>query len=124
MSGRNARTAALAVLVCLIADPAVADGRINVRFDFSRTDVEGAYNHVEVSWPGVEVDFEKEFASPVLSGFSLGLRRESFYGFTGFGSARDVRRWDEGTYLMVRMYRTFALASNRSWSVGPAIAVL
>ena len=59
----------------------------------------------------------------MLSGFALGLRRELFYGFTGFGTDRDVPRWDEGTYLVFRMYRTFDL-SARSWSIGPSFAIL
>jgi hypothetical protein len=120
-----ARTVAIAALICLLPRHAFPDGRVNFRIDFSDTDVQGAYNDVGLSWQGVEVEFEKEFTKSkvVLSGFSLGLRRELFYGFTGFGTDKDVRRWDEGTYLVFRMYRTFDL-SNRSWSIGPSFAIL
>ena len=121
----NARTVAIAALFCLLPRYGFSDGRINFRIDFSNTDVQGAYNDVGLSWQGVEVELEKEFTKSkvVLSGFSLGLRRELFYGFTGFGTDKNVRRWDEGTYLLLRMFRTFDL-SNRSWSIGPSIAIL
>lgn len=119
------RTVAIAALIFLLPRHGFSDGRINFRIDFSNTDVQGAYNDVGLSWQGVEVELEKEFTKSkvVLSGFSLGLRRELFYGFTGFGTDKNVRRWDEGTYLLFRMYRTFDL-SNRSWSIGPSIAIL
>ena len=121
----NARTVAIAALICLLPRHGFSDGRINFRIDFSDTDVPGAYNDVGLSWQGVEVELEKEFTKSkvVLSGFSLGLRRELFYGFTGFGTEKNVRRWDEGTYLVFRMFRTFD-SSNRSWSIGPSIAIL
>jgi hypothetical protein len=120
-----ARTVAIAALICLFPRHAFPDGRVNFRIDFSNTDVQGAYNDVGLSWQGVEVELEQEFkkSKVVLSGFSLGLRRELFYGFTGFGTEKDVRRWDEGTYLVFRMNRTFDL-SNRSWSIGPSFAIL
>src|SRR5215204_2933598 len=121
-----ARTLALAALLCFIPRFAFPDGRINFRIDFSRADVDGAYNDVGLSWQGVEVELEKEFTKSkvVLSGFALGLRRELFYGFTGFGNDKDVRRWDEGTYLFFRMYRTFDVSSNRSWTIGPSFTIL
>jgi hypothetical protein len=121
----NVRTVAIAALIFLLPRHGFSDGRINFRIDFSNTDVQGAYNDVGLSWQGVEVELEKEFTKSkvVLSGFSLGLRRELFYGFTGFGTDKNVRRWDEGTYLLFRMYRTFDL-SNRSWSIGPSLAIL
>ena len=122
----TARIAALAVLLCVLPRPALADGRINFRIDFSRTSVEGAYNNVGLDWQGLEVEFEKEFKTNkvVLSGFSLGLRRELFYGFTGFGTDKNVRRWDEGTYLMLRLFRTFDVSGNKSWSIGPSFSIL
>jgi len=120
-----ARTVAIAALMCLLPRPAFPDGRVNFRIDFSNTDVQGADNDVGLSWQGVEVELEKEFTKSkvVLSGFALGLRRELFYGFTGFGNDKNVRRWDEGTYLVLRMFRTFDL-SNKSWSIGPSVAIL
>jgi hypothetical protein len=120
-----ARTVAIAALLCLFPRPAFPDGRINFRIDFSDTDVQGADNDVGLSWQGVEVELEKEFTKSkvVLSGFALGLRRELFYGFTGFGNDTNVRRWDEGTYLVLRMFRTFDL-SNKSWSIGPSVSIL
>src|SRR5262249_55209657 len=60
----------------------------------------------------------------VLSGFSLGVRRELFDAFTSFGQARGSRRWDEGTYLTLRLYRYFDVSSDRSWSIGPSFAIL
>jgi hypothetical protein len=118
-------TAVLATLIILIPGYAHADGRINGRIDFSRTTVEGAYNDVGLGWQGFEVELENEFDKHkvVLSGFSIGIRRDPFYGFTAFGATRGVHRWDEGTYLMFRMYRHFDL-SDRKWSIGPSVALL
>ena len=100
-----ARTVAIAALMCLLPRAAFPDGRINFRIDFSNTDVQGPDNDVALSWQGVEVELEKEFTKSkvVLSGFALGLRRELFYGFTGFGNDKNVRRWDEGTYLLLSL---------------------
>jgi len=99
--------AVIALLIVLLTRPATAYGRINGRMDFSRTSVDGAYNDVGLGWQGLEVELENEFKAPkiVLSGFSFGIRRELFNGFSGFGTQRNVHRWDEGTYLMFRMYR-------------------
>ncbi|HEY7169343.1 MAG TPA: hypothetical protein VH417_00780 [Vicinamibacterales bacterium] len=115
---------AIATLLVLVPRPAYPDGRINGRMDFSRTSVEGAYNDVGLGWQGLEVELENEFKTNkvVLSGFSFGIRRELFRGFSGFGTARDVHRWDEGTYFMFRMYRHFAVGGN-SWSIGPSFAI-
>jgi hypothetical protein len=120
------RTVVIAALISLVPRYAYSDGRINFRIDFNHINVEGAYNDVSLGWQGVEVEIEKEFtrSKVVLSGFSLGLRREHFYGFTGFGTTKDVHRWDEGTYLMFRIYRSFDLSSERSWSIGPSFAML
>jgi len=120
------RAAAIALVLCCLPRVAYGEGRINFRIDFNRTNIEGAYNDVGVSWQGVEVEFEKEFTPDkvVLSGFSLGIRRELFYGFTGFGTTSNVHRWDEGTYLMLLRYKTFDFSSERAWSVGPSGAIL
>jgi hypothetical protein len=122
----TARAYALALLILFLPRDAASDGRINFRIDFSRTNIEGAFNDVGLGWQGLEFEIEKEFIKPkvILSGFSLGLRRELFYGFTGFGTNKDVNRWDEGTYFVVRMYRTFDLSSDRSWSIGPSVSIL
>jgi len=119
------RALAVAALMHLLQLPAYADGRINFRVDFNRTNIDGAYNDVGLKWQGIEFEFEQEFATSkvVISGFSFGLRRELFYAFTGFGGEKDVRRWDEGTYLTLRMYRNFDLSSDRSWSIGPSVAI-
>src|SRR5580765_3275079 len=103
------RTIAIAALVILIPHHAYADGRLNVRLDINRSNVKGAYNDVGLNWQGIEFEIEKEFAESkvLLSGFSVGVRRELFYAFTGFGGAKDVPRWDEGTYLSLRLYRSF-----------------
>jgi hypothetical protein len=116
--------ALVAALLLLIPRHAYPDGRINGRMDFSRTSVDGAYNNVGLDWPGLEVELENEFKTPkvVLSGFSFGLRRELFHGFTGFGTVSGVHRWDEGTYLMFRVYRQFAVGGN-SWSIGPSFGI-
>ena len=92
--------------------------------DFSRTSVDGAYNDVGLGWQVVEVALENEFKAPkvVLSGFSFGIRRELFNGFSGFGTARQVHRGDEETYLMFRMYRQFAVGGN-AWAIGPSFAI-
>jgi len=118
------QAAIFAMLAVLIPRHAYSDGRINGRMDFSRTNVEGAYNDVGLGWQGIEVEFENEFKTSkvVLSGFSFGLRRELFHGFSGFGTDRGVHRWDEGTYVMFRVYRHFAVAGN-SWSIGPSFAM-
>ena len=115
---------AIATLIVLIPHYAYSDGRINFRVDFNRADIKGAYNDVALDWQGFEVELENEFKTHkvVLSGFSLGVRRELFYGFTGFGTSKDVHRWDEGTYLMFRMFRNFEL-SGRKWSIGPSVAL-
>ena len=120
------RTVAIAALICLFPQYANADGRINFRIDFNATNVDGAFNDVGMGWQGVEVEIEKEFTKSkvVLSGFSLGLRRELFYAFTGFGSDKDVQRWDEGTYLTLRLFRSFDLSSSRSWSIRPSFTML
>jgi hypothetical protein len=120
------RAAILAALVFLLPRPAYSDGRLNFRIDFTHANVEGASHDVGINWQGVEAEIEKSFATPkvLLSGFSLGVRRELFYGFTAFGETRNVRRWDEGTYLTFRVYRSFIASSDRSWSIGPAFAIL
>jgi hypothetical protein len=117
------RALALAALVCLIPCDAYADGRINFRIDFNGTNVVSAYNDVGLNWQGTEFEIEKEFTKSkvLLSGFSLGVRRELFYAFTGFGDVKGVHRWDEGTYLSLRIYRSFG---PRSWSLGPSFAIL
>jgi hypothetical protein len=114
----------IATLLVLMPWHAYADGRINGRMDFSRTSVDGAYNDVGLGWQGLEVELENEFKTSkvVLSGFSFGIRRELFRGFSGFGTNRDVHRWDEGTYAMFRVYRQFAVGGN-SWSIGPSFAI-
>jgi hypothetical protein len=118
-------TAVLAVLIILIPQAAYSDGRINGRLDFNSTTVGGVYNAVGLDWEGFEVEIENEFEKPkvVLSGFSFGIRRDPIFGFSGFGTAREVHRWDEGTYLMFRMSRHFEL-SGGSWSIGPTFAIL
>jgi hypothetical protein len=120
------RAIVLAALLCLLPRYAGADGRIAFRIDFTRADIHGVYNDVGIGWQGVEVDLEKAFAKPkiVLSGFSLGVRRELFYGFTGFGETKNVQRWDEGTYLTLRVFRRFDVSGDKSWSVGPSVAIL
>ena len=117
------RTIAIVALLFLVPRYAYSDGRINFRVDFNTTNVVGAYNYVGLNWQGTEFEIEKEFTKSkvLLSGFSLGVRRELFYAFTGFGGIKDVRRWDEGTYLSLRMYRSFG---TRSWSIGPSFALL
>jgi hypothetical protein len=121
-----ARTIAIAALTCLFPHYAYSDGRINFRLDFNGTGVEGAFNDVGLAWQGVEVEIEKEFTKSkiVLSGFALGLRRELFYAFTGFGTTKDVHRWDEGTYLTFRLFRSFDLSSSGSWSIRPSFTML
>ena len=118
-------TAVLAVLIVLIPQYAYSDGRINGRLDFNSTVVGGAYNDVALDWEGFEVEIENEFKKPkvVLSGFSFGIRRDPIFGFSGFGTAEGVHRWDEGTYLMFRMSRHFDLSGGR-WSIGPSFAIL
>lgn len=117
------RTMTIAALICLVPWDAYADGRINFRIDLNATNVVSAYNQVGLDWQGAEFEVEKEFTKSkvLLSGFSLGVRRELFYAFTGFGGTKDVHRWDEGTYLSLRIYRSFG---KRSWSIGPSFAIL
>ena len=117
------RTIAIAVLTCLVPCSAYSDGRINFRLDFNGTNTVGAYNDVGLNWQGTEFEIEKEFTKSkvLLSGFSLGLRREIFRAFNDFGDIKLVHRWDEGTYLSLRIYRSFGKAS---WSVGPSFAIL
>ena len=116
----------LAALLCVLPRSAAADGRINFRIDFTHADIKGVYNDVGIGWQGLEVDFEHAFATPkiVLSGFSLGVRRELFYGFTGFGETKNVQRWDEGTYVTLRLFRRFNVSPDKSWSIGPSLAIL
>ncbi len=117
------RTIAIAALLFLVPRYAYSDGRINFRIDLNTTNVVSAYNHVRLDWQGTEFEVEKEFTKSkvLLSGFSLGVRRELFYAFTGFGGEKNVRRWDEGTYLSLRLYRTFG---TESLSIGPSFALL
>jgi hypothetical protein len=117
------RAIVVAALMCLVPGSAYSDGRVNFRVDFNATSVASAYNHVGLNWQGTEFEIEKEFTpgKVLLSGVSLGLRREIFYAFTGFGGTRNVPRWDEGTYLSLRIYRSFG---TRSWSLGPSFALL
>jgi hypothetical protein len=118
------RAVTIAFLIFLIPHNAHADGRISFRFDFNKTNVKGAYSRIGFDWQGLEFEFDEEFRKLLLSGFSLGVRRELFYAFTGFGGVKDVDRWDEGTYLTLRLYRTFEISSNRSWAVGPSFSIL
>src|SRR5689334_3014655 len=50
---------AAAALLCLLPRDACADGRINLRIDFNRTNVEGVYDDVGFAWQGFEVELEK-----------------------------------------------------------------
>jgi len=120
------RAIALAALLCLLPRSAYSDGRINFRIDFNHANVDGAYNDVGLGWQGLEVEFENGFKThkSILSGFALGMRRELFYGFTGFGETANVQRWDEGTYLTLRVFRRFEVSTDKSWSVGPSFAIL
>jgi hypothetical protein len=116
----------VAALLGLIPRDAYADGRLNFRVDFNNTNVRGTFEDVGFAWSGFEVELEKAFSKPkiVLSGFSLGVRRELFNAFTSFGQAQGVHRWDEGTYLTLRLYRHFDVSGDKSWSIGPSIAIL
>jgi hypothetical protein len=120
------RRVVLAALICLIPHAARADARISILVDFNKTTVNGAYSGIGLDWQGLEFAFDKEIrpSKLLLSGFSFGFRRELFYAFTGFGGVKDVDRWDEGTYLTFRIYRTFEISSNRSWSIGPSFSIL
>ena len=120
------RSIMLATLLCLLPRLACADGRLNVRIDFTEANVRGTYNNVGFGWPGLEVEIEKAFKRPkiVASGFSLGVRREAFYGFTAFGDTQGVQRWDEGTYLTLRVYRSVKLSGDKSWFISPSFAIL
>ncbi|MEQ1911127.1 MAG: hypothetical protein ABMA15_20065 [Vicinamibacterales bacterium] len=120
------RSIVLAAFVCLFPQFAHADGRLNVRIDFTEANVRGAYNNVGIGWPGFEVELEKGFKTHkvVASGFSFGVRREAFYGFTAFGETKGVQRWDEGTYLTLRVYRSFNIPGQRTWSISPSFAIL
>jgi len=116
--------AVLAALIMLIPKHAYSDGRISGRIDFNHTTVEGAFNNVGLGWQGFEVELDNEFKTNkvVLSGFSIGVRRELIYGFSGLGTTKGVHRWDEGTYLLLRLYRTFEM--DGGWSIGPSFAIL
>jgi len=120
------RATMLAALLCLLPQFAHADGRLNVRIDFTEANVRGAYNNVGIGWPGFEVELEKGFTTHkvVASGFSFGVRREAFYGFTAFGETKGVQRWDEGTYLTLRVYRSVNVPGQKSWSINPSLAIL
>jgi len=120
------RAFVLAALLWLLPRCAYSEGRINFRIDFTHANVDGVYNDVGMGWQGLEAELENAFAThkTILSGFAVGLRREQFYGFTGFGETANVQRWDEGTYLTFRVFRRFEVSSDKSWSVGPSFAIL
>src|SRR6476620_3238060 len=117
--------AVLTALMFLVPRHAYADGRITGRVDFNRTTVEGAIKEVGLDWQGFDIELDNEFKANkiILSGFSIGIRRELFYGFSGLGMTKGIHRWDEGTYLMFRLYRAFAIDGNQ-WSIGPSFAIL
>src|SRR5262245_26008792 len=112
-------------LIGLCQSAALADGRINATFDFNQHTLTSTLNDISLEFQGIDIEFEKTFSkdNPVISGFAIGLRRELFYAFTGFGGRKDVDRWDEGTYLAFRIYKSFAL-HPRGWSLGPAFSIL
>jgi hypothetical protein len=116
----------LAAFLCTFSQFAYADGRLNFRVDFSQANVRGPYNSVGIDWTGLEVELEKSFKTDkfIVSGFSLGARRELIYGFTAFGETTGVQRWDEGTYLTLRLYRTFGVPGEKSWSISPSLTLL
>ena len=120
------RAAVLAALLCLLPRSAYSDGRINFRIDFTHASIDGVYNDVGFGWQGLEVEIENSFETHkvILSGFSLGVRRELFNGFTAFGETTNVQRWDEGTYLTFRVFRRFDVSADKSWSIGPSVAIL
>jgi hypothetical protein len=117
--------AVLTALMVLTSRDAYSEGRITGRVDFNRTTVDGAFKDVGLDWQGFDIELDNEFKTDkvVLSGFAVGVRRELFYGFSGLGMTKDIHRWDEGTYLTVRLYRAFAIDGNR-WSIGPSFAIL
>jgi hypothetical protein len=117
--------AVLTALMFLIPRHAYSEGRITGRVDFNRTTVEGGIKDVGLDWQGFDIELDNEFKTNkiVLSGFAIGVRRELFYGFSGLGMTKGIHRWDEGTYLMFRLYRAFAIDGNR-WSMGPSFAIL
>lgn len=120
------RTLLVGALLCLWPPLVYADGRVNFRVDFNQADIRGASNAVGIDWPGLEVELEKSFKTPkiIASGLALGVRRETFYGFTGFGEAKGVQRWDEGTYLTLRVYRNIHFGGDTSWSLSPSFTLL
>lgn len=120
------RTLLIAALLCIGPHAVFADGRLNFRLDINQADVKGATNAVGINWSGVEVELDKSFKTPkvIASGIALGVRREVFYGFTGFGESKGVHRWDEGTYLALRIYRNIHVGGERSWSISPSVAIL
>ena len=118
-------TVLTALMVLMLPRYAYSEGRITGRVDFNRTIVEGAVKDVGLDWQGFDIELDNEFKTNkvVLSGFSIGIRRELFYGFSGLGMTKGIHRWDEGTYLMFRLYRAFAIVGNQ-WSIGPSFAIL
>jgi len=122
---RGATCVAL-VWLCLWAHGAQAEGRINFRFDFNAATVNGGRSNGSFDWPGLEVEFDNQFATNkvVLSGVSIGVRRELFYAFSGFGGQKNVARWDEGTYLAARVYRRLDLTGRHTWSLIPGVTLL
>jgi len=118
------RATMIICLLCLAPAVAGADGRINGKVDFNWTSVAGTNNDIDIRWQGIEVEFENEFKpNPVVSGVAVGIRRELFYAFTGFGGQKGVDRWDEGTYLFFRVFKMFDISGNRQWSLGPQFSL-
>ncbi len=120
------RITLFSVLLCLMPHLVHAEGRLNIRFDVTEARVPGAFTNVRLAWPGIDIELQNQFKSSkvILSGFALGVRREAFSGFTAFGQAKGVQRWDEGTYVMFRVFRNIPVPRDKSWFISPSVAIV
>ena len=98
-------------LMTLMASKAEAQTRLLGKVDLTK----GSVAEQEFEWYAVEAEVEKSFKKNklLLSGFGIGLRRES-----------QTKRWDEGVYLTFRTFRKQRFFKKHPIEVIPSVTVL
>lgn len=105
------RTIFVLFSILLPVSYAQAQTRVLAKVDSTK----GSVADQEFEWYAVEAEVEKSFKKNklLLSGFAIGLRRET-----------QTKRWDEGTYFTFRTFRTQRIFKKHPIEVIPSVTVL